>query len=102
MIPKGKRLIGDSGYKGEPEKISTTSREHSKEVKDFFGRAKERQETFDAMMKIFNILSRCFVHGKGAEDKDSRGKVMICTNNVIKHCFWKEWCIGHFYVLKNL
>ena len=26
---------------------------------------------------------------------------MICTNNVIKHCFWKEWCIGHFYVLKT-
>ena len=62
-------MIGESGYKGEPEKISTTSPEHSNKVKDFFGRAKERQETFDAMMKIFNILSGCFGHGKGAKDK---------------------------------
>ncbi|KAL3783723.1 LOW QUALITY PROTEIN: hypothetical protein ACHAW5_008803 [Stephanodiscus triporus] len=28
-IPEGKKLIGDSGYKGEPSKISTSVDEHS-------------------------------------------------------------------------
>jgi hypothetical protein len=36
QILKGKKLIGISGYKGEPSKISTTLDEHSAEVKEFF------------------------------------------------------------------
>ncbi len=35
-IPEGKKLIGDSGYKGEPSKLSTTVDEHSDKVKEFF------------------------------------------------------------------
>jgi len=35
-IPEGKKLIGDSGYKGEPSKISTSVDEHSDKVKEFF------------------------------------------------------------------
>lgn len=69
QIPKDKRLIGDSGYKGEPKKISTTSREHNEEVKEFFARAKSRQESFNTRLKFFNVLSGCFRHGKGVADK---------------------------------
>jgi hypothetical protein len=39
-IPDGKQAIGDSGYKGEPTKISTTKAGDSKEVKKFKGRVK--------------------------------------------------------------
>ena len=68
-IPQGKKLIGDSGYKGEPTKISTTVAEHSRDVKEFFARAKSRQETFNTRLKFFNVLSGCFRHGKGAKRK---------------------------------
>ena len=69
QIPKGKKLIGDSGYKGEPSKISATVDEHSAEVKEFFARAKSRQETINTRLKSFNVLSGRFRHGKGAENK---------------------------------
>ncbi len=69
QIPKGKKLIGDSGYKGEPSKISATVDEHSAEVKEFFARAKSRQETINTRLKSFTVLSGRFCHGKGAENK---------------------------------
>jgi hypothetical protein len=36
QIPKGKKLIGNPGYKGEPSKISATVDEHSAVIKEFF------------------------------------------------------------------
>jgi hypothetical protein len=69
QIPKGKKLIGDSGYSGEPSRISVTVVEHSAEVKEFFARAKSRQETINTRLKFFNILGDHFHHGKGAENK---------------------------------
>ena len=68
QVPEGKKLIGDSGYKGELSKLSTSVDEHSK-VKEFFARAKSGQETINTRLKSFNILSGHFRHGKGAEDK---------------------------------
>jgi hypothetical protein len=69
QIPEGKKLIGDSGYKGELSKISTTADAHSAEVKEFFARAKSRQETINTRLKSFNVLSCRFRHGKGVENK---------------------------------
>lgn len=51
------------------QKISTTSCEHNEEVKEFFARAKSRQESFNTQIKFFNILSSCFQHGKGVANK---------------------------------
>jgi hypothetical protein len=68
-ILEGKKLIGDSGYRGKPSKISITQDEHSAEVKQFFARVKSRQETFNTRLKFFNVLSGRFCHGEGAEDK---------------------------------
>jgi hypothetical protein len=51
------------------QKISITQDEHFAEVKQFFARVKSRQETFNTRLKFFNVLSGCFCHGKGAEDK---------------------------------
>jgi hypothetical protein len=68
QIPKGKELIGNSGYNGEPSKISASVDEHSAEVKEFFARAKSRQETINTRLKFFNVLGDRFRHGKGAEN----------------------------------
>jgi len=69
QIPEGKELIGDSGYKCELSKISTTADAHSAEVKEFFARAKSRQETINTRLNSFNVLSCRFRHGKGVENK---------------------------------
>jgi hypothetical protein len=69
QIPEGKKLIGNSGYKVELSKISTTVHAHSAEVKEFFARAKSWQETINTRLKSFNVLSCCFRHGKGVENK---------------------------------
>ncbi|KAL9183000.1 hypothetical protein ACHAXT_004787 [Thalassiosira profunda] len=69
QIPKGKKLIGDSGYEGEPDKVSTSIAEHDGEVKEFFARAKSRQETVNTRLKFFEVIGGRFRHGKGAKDK---------------------------------
>lgn len=69
QIPKGKKLIGDSGYEGEPDKVSTSIAEHEGEVKEFFARAKSRQETVNTRLKFFEVIGGRFRHGKGAKDK---------------------------------
>ncbi len=44
-VPDGVMGVGDDGYRGEPNKIVTTRPEHSSEMKNFLGRAKNRQES---------------------------------------------------------
>jgi hypothetical protein len=62
-IPDGKRAIGDSGYKGEPAKVSVTRDGDSDDVKKFKARAKSRHETFNSRIKSFKILDNAFRHG---------------------------------------
>ena len=62
-IPYGKRAIGDSGYKGEPDKISIAREDDEPEVKKYKGRVKSRQENFNGRLKNFRILSIPFRHG---------------------------------------
>ena len=62
QIPDGKRGVGDSGYKGEPGKISMTREGDSAAVKNFKGRVKSRPETFNSRLKAFKILSTRFRH----------------------------------------
>ena len=63
QIPDGKKLIGDSGLKGEPEKVTVTRHADSEGLKDFKARAKARQETFNKRIKDFQILDCTFRHG---------------------------------------
>jgi hypothetical protein len=62
-IPEGKRAIGDSGFVGEPTKVSVTREGDTDEMKHFKARAKSRQETFNSRLKSFNILDSAFRHG---------------------------------------
>ena len=69
LVPPGKRGIGDSGYAGEPDKLTVTRGEHSREFKKFLGRAKNRQESMHTRLTSFGVLSQRFRHGKGTKDK---------------------------------
>jgi hypothetical protein len=62
-LDQGKKLIGDDGYSGEPEKITKTQKYHSVELKRFLGRAKTREETLHTRLKSFKILRERFHHG---------------------------------------
>lgn len=59
-MPEGKRGIGDSGYQGEPTKLSIHRSAHSKEMTNFINRVRARHENFNARIKNFSILSNCF------------------------------------------
>ena len=59
-IPPGKLVIADKGYNGESEVISVPNNFDTDEVKVFKQRARARQESFNARIKEFSILSQCF------------------------------------------
>jgi hypothetical protein len=59
-IPDGKCSIGDEGYVGQPKKAATRNTFDSDEIKEFKRRAKSRQETVNARLKSFGILSQVF------------------------------------------
>jgi hypothetical protein len=59
-MPEGQRGIGDSGYQGEPNKLSFHRTGHSKDMTNFVNRVRARHENFNARMKNFSILSNCF------------------------------------------
>jgi hypothetical protein len=62
MIPHGSRLIGDRGYVGEPETISTPNDHDTLRAAQFKGRARSRHETFNGRLKDFNILDQAYRH----------------------------------------
>jgi hypothetical protein len=61
-IGNNQRAIGDSGYSGEPKKVSITRPSDSTEVKKFKARVKSRHETFNGRLKCFNVLDTAFRH----------------------------------------
>ena len=62
----GKRLIGDLGYNGEPDFISTRQcqRFSSAAVKEFKRRAQSRQEHIFKHMKEYRVLGERFRHSE--------------------------------------
>lgn len=59
-IKAHQKVIGDEGYRGVPEKVSTRNTFDSKEIKDFKRRAKARQETINSRLKAFGIIGQAF------------------------------------------
>ncbi len=68
-LPKGLRLVGDSAYEGQPDKVSTTNDAHDSAMKELFARMKSLQETVFKRLKDFKVLRRPFCHGQGTKDK---------------------------------
>ena len=59
----GMRLIGDKGYRGEPDLISTRNEFDPEEIAEFKDRALARHETFNQRLKCFKCLSTRWRHG---------------------------------------
>lgn len=59
-IPRGKKVVADEGYTGEPWMLSTRNPLDSKLLKDFKRRTKARHESFNSRLKRFAILSGTF------------------------------------------
>jgi DDE superfamily endonuclease len=59
----GKKAIGDRGYTGHHEQVSTYNAHDSRNVKKFKSRALKRHETFNFMTKRFKCLDGRFRHG---------------------------------------
>jgi DDE superfamily endonuclease len=59
-IPFGKKILGDKGYRGEPDKITTPNVHDSIIVKRFKARASARHETFNKRIKDFKIIAGPF------------------------------------------
>jgi DDE superfamily endonuclease len=62
LLQLGKKAIGDSGYNGRPDAISTPNSHDSKSVYKFKSRALERHESFNGLTKQFEILAVRFRH----------------------------------------
>lgn len=75
-IPNGKRIIGDKGYRGEPNYISTPNSFDNDQVKLYKSRARARHETINSRIKSFKCLSERFHHSN-----EFHGKVFeaICV-----------------------
>jgi hypothetical protein len=61
-VPDGLRLVADSAYKGQFDKVTTTMDAHSSDTKELFARMKSMQQIIFVRFKSFNVLR--FQHGK--------------------------------------
>ena len=61
LVP-GRRCIGDKGYKGEPDFISTRNEYDPKELMEFKDRVLARHENFNQRLKCFECLTKMWRH----------------------------------------
>lgn len=57
-----KKAIGDKGYVGHPEEVSTYNIHDNRSVNNFKSRALKRHETFNGLTKRFDCLNHRFRH----------------------------------------
>ena len=74
-IPKTVRLVGDSAYQGQQDKVTTTKDAHKPATKKLFARMKSMQETCFKRFKDFKVLRDSFRHGKNTNDKLAKIKM---------------------------
>ena len=67
--PDTLRLVGDSAYAGQFDKVTTTMDAHSAETEELFARMKSMQETCFKRIKDYKVLRESFCHGKNTKDK---------------------------------
>jgi hypothetical protein len=78
----GKKVIGDGGYKGHTEFISTPNRHNSKQVAKFKSRALKRQEKFNGMTKNCDCLSGRFRHSVDPFANCFEAVCVICQHQI--------------------
>ncbi len=52
-MPEGLRLVGDSAYGGQYDKLTATMDAHSPKTKELFARMKSMQESLFGRVKVF-------------------------------------------------
>lgn len=77
-IPDGKRGIGDEGYRGESDVISTRNPLDAEHVKAFKARAKSRHETINEHLKTFKCMKEDFRHGKVKHGQCADAIAVLC------------------------
>ena len=79
----GKKGIGDAGYVGYPDVLSTNNNAHDdKEVKKFKSRALLRHETFNGLIKNFGCLQGRFRHKQARFEDCFEAIVVICQYQI--------------------
>lgn len=81
-IPKHVKLVGDSAYAGQPDKVATTKDAHDRQTKELFARMKSLQETVFKRIKDFKIM-RHFRHGSGTKDRLEKIKIAFEATAVL-------------------
>ena len=81
-IPKNVKLVGDSAYAGQPDKVATTKDAHDRQTKELFARMKSLQETVFKRIKDFKIM-RHFRHGSGTKDRLEKIKIAFEATAVL-------------------
>lgn len=75
MIPKGKLVIADGGYKGS-DKIAVPNPKDPKPMRRFKSRARLRHETLNGWQKNFSVLEQMFRH---SVDKHKQAFEAVCV-----------------------
>lgn len=80
----GKKGIGDDGYRGFPNQISTANALDSEAVRDFKVRSRQRHEAYNGKIKQFGVLSERFRCKNNPNDKlTAREKLQMCFEAVV-------------------
>jgi len=74
-VPANMKLVGDSAYEGQADKVSITKDAHSPATKALFARMKSMMETCFGRLKNFRILTESFRHGTNTADKLNKVKM---------------------------
>jgi hypothetical protein len=82
LLQLKKKGIGDGGYSGHQEAISSPNTHDSRSVKLFKSRALKRHEGFNGMTKSFQILRERFRHGPGKIGRAFEAVAVICQYKI--------------------
>jgi hypothetical protein len=80
----GKKGIGDDGYRGFPNQISTANGLDSEDVRVYKVRSRQRHEVFNGKLKQFGVLSERFRCKNNANDQFTAAeKLQMCFEAVV-------------------
>ena len=93
QLKEGAKLVGDSGYAGEPSKLVIAKEEHSSEFKHFLARAKKPNK------RLFTQGSRVstFLAVASATEKNTEERICLHEMNVfaVAGIIQTNYKIGH-------
>jgi transcription elongation factor Elf1 len=86
LTETGMRAIGDNGYRGELDLVSTPNNAHdSKPVRRFKSRARLHHETCNCMTKVFKIIQAGRFRHSETKFKNAVEAICVICNIKIEH-----------------